>query len=123
MAGESATGTPPASALPAPVCPDFHHAVELIGRRWTGAIVFALDGGPRRFHELAECVTGVSDRLLSQRLRELEIEGIVARSVTSEPALSVSYALTEKGKGLRPALTELQAWARGWKAERTSRSA
>jgi DNA-binding HxlR family transcriptional regulator len=96
------------------VCPDFHGAVELIGRRWTGAIVFALDDGPLRFRQLADCVTGVSDRLLSQRLRELEEEGIVERAVQNGAPVHVSYSLTPKGAALRPALAELRSWAKRW---------
>jgi DNA-binding HxlR family transcriptional regulator len=106
------------AAVPPPVCPDFHHAVELIGRRWTGAILYALEPGPLRFHELSECVEGVSDRLLSQRLRELESEEIVERSVEPGAPVRVTYSLTEKGDGLRPTIVELRVWARQWKVHR-----
>src|SRR4051794_41919328 len=61
------------------VCPHFHHAIELIGKRWTGAIVCALTERPMRYGELGKAVPGLSDRLLSQRLRELEEEGLVER--------------------------------------------
>jgi DNA-binding HxlR family transcriptional regulator len=101
----------------ASVCPHFHHAVELVGRRWAGAILWALSERPHYFAELSLAVPGMSDRLLSQRLRELEGEGLVARTVEdgngSRPR--VSYALTEKGQALRPTLEELKRWAGDWK--------
>jgi DNA-binding HxlR family transcriptional regulator len=97
------------------VCPHFHAAIELIGRRWTGAIVSALGEGPMRFGELARCVPGLSDRLLSRRLRELERAGVVAREVEGGSPVRVSYSLTEKGDELGPAMSELRAWARRWK--------
>src|SRR3954463_5385230 len=97
------------------VCPLFHAAIELIGKRWTGAIISALTEGPMRFGELAKAVPGLSDRLLSQRLRELEDAGVVERDVEAGTPVKVSYSLTEKGDDLRPAISELSAWARRWK--------
>ncbi len=95
-------------------CPRFHHAVELIGRRWTGAIVRTLIGGPRRFNELLSTIPGLSDRLLTERLRELEAEGLVRREVEHGPPISVSYALTESGLKLEPVMQTLAAWAERW---------
>lgn len=97
------------------VCPHFHAAVELIGKRWTGAIVCALTERPMRFGELRKAVPGLSDRLLSQRLRELEGEGVVAREVEAGTPVRVTYSLTEKGGDLTPAIRELRAWGRKWK--------
>jgi DNA-binding HxlR family transcriptional regulator len=99
------------------VCPDFHAAIELIGKRWTGAIVSALSDGPLRFGELVKAVPGLSDRLLSRRLRELELAGVVERVVEPGTPVRVSYSLTEKGADLEPALAELRAWARRWKSK------
>jgi DNA-binding HxlR family transcriptional regulator len=98
------------------VCPDFHAAIELIGKRWTGAIVSALGDGPMRFGELGKAVPGLSDRLLSQRLRELEDAGVVERAVEPGTPVKVSYSLSEKGADLGPAMSELRAWARRWKS-------
>ena len=98
------------------VCPDFHAAIELIGRRWSGAIVSALTDGPMRFGELAKAIPGLSDRLLSQRLRELETAGVVERTVEPGTPVKVSYSLSEKGADLRPAIVELREWARRWKS-------
>jgi DNA-binding HxlR family transcriptional regulator len=97
------------------VCPHFHAAIELIGKRWTGAIVCALTEQPMRFGELAKAVPGLSDRLLSQRLRELEDEGVVEREVEPGSPVRVTYSLTEKGAELGPAIGELRSWARRWK--------
>jgi DNA-binding HxlR family transcriptional regulator len=96
------------------VCPDFHAAVELIGKRWTGAILCALTEGPHFFAELSFAIPGLSDRLLSRRLRELEGEGLVERSVHVGGPARVSYSLTEKGRALEPAIHELRAWAQRW---------
>jgi DNA-binding HxlR family transcriptional regulator len=96
------------------VCPHFHAAIELIGRRWTGAILIALTDGPLRFGELGKAVPGLSDRLLSQRLRELEEEGLVERTVEPDAPVRVTYELTTKGAELRPAINEVRDWARRW---------
>lgn len=95
-------------------CPRYHHAVELIGRRWTGAIVRVLLQGPRRFSEIAAAVPGLSERLLSQRLRELETEGLVVRRVIPGPPVGVEYALTDAGHELEAVVTAVAAWAHRW---------
>jgi len=97
------------------VCPHFHHAIELIGKRWTGAIVCALTERPMRYAELGKAVPGLSDRLLSQRLRELEEEGLVEREVEAGTPVRVTYSLTEAGQQLDPVFSELKVWARRWK--------
>ncbi len=96
------------------VCPHFHAAIELIGKRWTGAILSSLNEGPLRFGELSRAVPGVSDRLLSTRLRELEEEGLVERDVETGAPVKVTYSLTEKGADLGPVIGELKRWARRW---------
>jgi DNA-binding HxlR family transcriptional regulator len=98
------------------VCPHFHAAIELIGKRWTGAIVCALTEGPMRFGELGKAVPGLSDRLLSQRLRELEGEGLVEREVEAGTPVRVTYSLTAIGEQLGPAIGELRSWAKLWKS-------
>ncbi|HET8593015.1 MAG TPA: helix-turn-helix domain-containing protein [Solirubrobacterales bacterium] len=99
---------------PRQVCPHFHCAVELIGRRWTGAILYALTDGPLHFAELKEAVPGMSDRLLSCRLKELEEADLVSREVLPGNRVRVSYELTEKGRSLEPVMGELRDWARHW---------
>ena len=103
------------------VCPHFHAAIELIGKRWTGAIICALTEGPLRFAELTRAVPGLSDRLLSQRLRELELEDLVEREVESGTPVRVTYSLTEKGAELGPAIGELKQWAKTLAPDRLAR--
>ena len=95
-------------------CPLYHEAVELVGRRWTGAILRVLMDGPLRFSQIAQAVPELSDRLLSERMKELEGRGIVQRRVLSGPPVRVEYALSEMGHELEPALSELQRWAKRW---------
>ncbi len=99
---------------PAAFCPYYHHAVELIGRRWTGAIVRALLSDVRRFSDLTEAIPGLSDRMLSERLKELEAEGIVARLVHAEKPVRVEYLLTQKGRALGGVVEAMSAWAETW---------
>src|SRR5919206_4922258 len=95
-------------------CQLYHRAVELIGKRWTGAIVLVLLDGPLRFSEIRHLVPDLSDRLLSERLKELEAEGIVERRVLDGAPVRVEYSLTEKGRALEPTVTALKSWARDW---------
>jgi DNA-binding HxlR family transcriptional regulator len=96
-------------------CPCYHEAIELLGKRWTGAIVrVLLHRSPLRFSELAQAVPQLSDRLLSERLKELEARGIVVRTATDGPSARVAYALTPMGRELEPALARLEAWAQRW---------
>jgi DNA-binding HxlR family transcriptional regulator len=104
----------PKGGLPEEVCPHFHAAIELIGKRWTGAIVCALTERPMRFGEMRRVVPGLSDRLLSQRLRELEDEGLVQRDVEAGTPVRVTYSLTVRGEELGPAIHEIRVWANRW---------
>ena len=95
-------------------CVSFQTAIELIGKRWNGAILAVrLDGG-RRFSELVTTVPGLSERLLAERLRELERRGILVRRVLPGPPLGVEYELTQAGRELAPAVEVVTAWARKW---------
>jgi DNA-binding HxlR family transcriptional regulator len=99
-------------------CPYYHEAIELIGKRWTGAIVVVLlDAGPMRFSEIASAVPELSDRLLSERMKELEARGVVERRVLDGPPVRVEYRLTAMGRELEPALSQLKAWAQQWLRE------
>ncbi len=95
-------------------CSLYHQANELVGKRWTGAIVAVLLEGPARFGEIRDCVPDLSDRLLSERLKELEAEGIVERQVLDGNPPRVQYLLTRKGMELEPAVDSLKSWARSW---------
>jgi DNA-binding HxlR family transcriptional regulator len=113
-AGPSRAAATEAAGKAASVCPYFHEAVELVGKRWTGAIVNALLPGPLRFSALSQAVPQISDRLLSMRLKELETFGIVARRVHEGAPVRVEYELTEKGRALEPTVRALGTWAREW---------
>ena len=113
-AKRSASSARQASEGESKVCLRFHHAVELIGRRWSGAIISVMLGGPRGFNEMVAAVPGLSDRLLTERLRELEAEGLVRRTVMPGPPVRVSYELTEAGESLKPVIESLGRWADRW---------
>jgi DNA-binding HxlR family transcriptional regulator len=95
-------------------CPRFQYTLELIGRRWVGTILRTLLGAPRRFNEILGAIPGLSDRLLTERLRELEAEGIVARVVHGERPVRVTYELTSCGQSLEPVIRSVADWAEAW---------
>ena len=95
-------------------CPRYHDAVELIGRRWTGAILRAMLAGRSRYAEIRNAVPALSDTLLSQRLDELEREGLVVRTVVASSPVRVEYHLTPKGQALEQAVAAIAAWAEEW---------
>jgi DNA-binding HxlR family transcriptional regulator len=97
-----------------PVCNRFHQAVELIGGRWTGALIQALLRGKARYAALKAAIPDITDRMLSERLRFLETEGVVTRHVLPESPVRVEYELTDKGRSLETALTEIGNWANRW---------
>jgi DNA-binding HxlR family transcriptional regulator len=104
-------------AMQRALCARFHAAVELVGRRWTGAVIQLLLDGRMRYAELRGAIPDISDRMLSERLRELESEGIVARIVVPETPVRVEYELTEKGRALEHALSAVGKWAERWVSE------
>jgi DNA-binding HxlR family transcriptional regulator len=117
MVAGSATETRPGKASAGdrkPCCSLTHRAIELVGKRWTGAILIVLLDGPLRFSEVKQLVPELSDRLLSERLKELEAEGIVERSVIDDMPVRVEYSLTDKGRALEPAVRALKSWAHAW---------
>ena len=102
------------AAHPRPLCSKFHRASELIGRRWTGAIIFVLLKARCRFAALREAIPDITDRMLSERLQELEQEGIVERTVLPEAPVRVEYELTRKGRALATAVDAIAHWADKW---------
>jgi DNA-binding HxlR family transcriptional regulator len=102
------------NAPPSELCPKFHEAVELIGRRWSGAVIRLLMDGRLRYSDLRDTVPDISDRMLSERLKELEAAGIVRRIVTPQTPVRVEYELTEKGHALEAPLRSLGEWASVW---------
>ncbi len=96
------------------LCTPFHHAIELIGRRWTGAIISLLLQTRCRFATLRDAIPEITDRMLSERLQELESEGIVERTVIPETPVRVEYSLTKKGRALAAAVEAISDWAHKW---------
>jgi DNA-binding HxlR family transcriptional regulator len=104
------------------VCTSFHKAIELIGRRWTGAIIFVLMRSRSRFAEIRAAIPDITDRMLSERLQELEQEGILERTVVPETPVRVEYALTKKGRALVPVVDALIEWSHKWVGQKKVRS-
>ena len=104
------------------LCPKFHYAVELIGKRWTGAIINVLlqsesshlEQEGTRFHDIRSAIPELSDRMLSERLKELEVAELVIREVYPETPVRVEYRLTKKGKSLKPMMSTISDWAQEW---------
>lgn len=95
-------------------CPRYQRAVEIVGRRWSGAILRAMLRGASRFGEIQEAIPDLSNRMLSERLREFEAEGIVERVVVPERPVRVEYRLTEKGRSLNDVVEALSRWSQDW---------
>ena len=98
------------------LCTNFHRASELIGRRWSGAIIYVLLKSRCRFATLREAIPDITDRMLSERLQELEHCGIVERTVIPETPVRVEYSLTKKGRALMPVVNSIAEWAEKWSA-------
>ena len=98
------------------LCTKFHQASELIGRRWTGAILFLLLKQKCRFATLRDAIPDITDRMLSDRLQELEREAVVERTVVPETPVRVEYSLTKKGRALTDAMDAIATWAEKWMA-------
>ena len=106
----------------AALCARFHKAIELIGRRWSGAIIQMLFRRPARFAELRGVIPDITDRMLSERLQELEEEGLLVRTVIPETPVRVEYQLSAKGRALEPAMGAIGKWAEHWLTELPSLS-
>jgi DNA-binding HxlR family transcriptional regulator len=96
------------------LCPKFEQAFELLGKRWTGLIIRVLLTGPKRFKDISDHIPSMSDRMLSERFKELEAAGIITRNVYPETPVRIEYELTDRGKGLESVMDELQIWAHKW---------
>jgi|ERR1700710_2313155 DNA-binding HxlR family transcriptional regulator len=95
-------------------CPRYHHAVELIGRRWAGVILRELLRGATRFSELSDAIPDVTDKLLAERLKTFVAEGLVERQVHPETPVRIEYRLTDMGRDLEKAVGEISVWAERW---------
>ena len=99
---------------PPELCAKFHRSIELIGRRWTGAIIYLLLRSRCRFATLRDSIPDITDRMLSERLQELEQEGIIDRTVIPDTPVRVEYALTRKGRALTEAMDAIAEWSAKW---------
>jgi DNA-binding HxlR family transcriptional regulator len=95
-------------------CPQYHHAMEIIGKKWMGSILRVLMHGTHRYNEILLAIPGISDRLLTERLRDLEAEGLVVRHIASTSPVRVEYELTEAGRELDLAVRVISMWAVKW---------
>ncbi|AGF58035.1 MULTISPECIES: winged helix-turn-helix transcriptional regulator [Clostridium] len=96
------------------MCPRFENAFELLGKRWTGLIIRTLLNGQNRFSDITDAIPNMSARMLTERFKELEKEGIIVRRVYPETPVRIEYELTEKGKELQLVMDEVQKWAEKW---------
>ncbi|WP_121610897.1 winged helix-turn-helix transcriptional regulator [Mesobacillus foraminis] len=95
------------------ICPRFEKAMSLMSQRWTGLVIYQLLPGPKRFCTL-ESSMGISGRVLSERLKDLETQGIVKREVYPETPVRIEYSLTDKGLALEPIMKEIEKWSQTW---------
>lgn len=95
------------------LCPKFEEAMSMLSKRWTGLIIYQLLSGQQRFCNI-ESAIGISGRLLSERLKELEKLGIVKREIYPETPVRIEYSLTEKGRALEPLMREIEKWSETW---------
>jgi|SRR5690625_1475274 len=96
------------------ICPKFEQSFQILGKKWNGLIIDVLLEGPKRFKDISGCICDVSDRVLTERLKELEQEGIVERTICEETNMRSGYALTEKGADLNKVMNEIQTWSNKW---------
>ncbi|MBI6872258.1 winged helix-turn-helix transcriptional regulator [Clostridium aciditolerans] len=96
------------------LCPRFESAFELLGKRWTGLIIRSLLNGAKRFSDIQEIIPNLSARMLTERFKELEEQGIITRKVYPEMPVRIEYELTEKGRDLEKSMDEIQKWAEKW---------
>ncbi|GAB6929821.1 helix-turn-helix domain-containing protein [Paenibacillus sp. JCM 10914] len=96
------------------MCPRFESAFSFLGKRWNGLIIQTLMSGPKRFKDISNLIPSMSDKMLSERMKDLECEGILSRHVYPETPVRIEYELTEKGKALQPVMEQVSAWAEHW---------
>ncbi len=96
------------------MCPRYEAAADLLGKKWTGRIIRVLLGGPKRFKDMKEQIPEMSDKMLTDRMKELETLGIVNRHVYPEMPVRIEYELTDKGRDLQPVIESIQAWGEQW---------
>jgi len=96
------------------LCPRFEAAFEILGKRWTGLIIRTLLSGSKRFSDMQKIIPSLSARMLTERFKELEEQGIIVRDVYPEMPVRIEYSLTNKGRDLEKTMDEIQKWAEKW---------
>ncbi|WP_100406092.1 winged helix-turn-helix transcriptional regulator [Bacillus solitudinis] len=96
------------------MCPKYEHAMELLGKKWNGLIIRVLLDGPKRFKEIKSQIPEMSDRILTERVKELENSHIIERTVYPEKPVRIEYSLTEKGLALESVIESIQSWSEHW---------
>ncbi|RUS45932.1 helix-turn-helix domain-containing protein [Cohnella sp. AR92] len=96
------------------MCSKYESAAELLGKKWTGLIIRVMMGGPKRFKEIKEQIPDMSDKMLTDRMKELESHGVVKRTVYPEMPVRIEYELTDKGRDLEGVTNSIQAWGEKW---------
>lgn len=96
------------------MCPKYESAIDLLGKKWTGLIIRVLLGGPRRFKDIKEQIPDMSDKILTERMKELELLGVLQRHVYAETPVRIEYDLTPKGKALENVIESIQTWGESW---------
>jgi DNA-binding HxlR family transcriptional regulator len=96
------------------MCPKYESATEMLGKKWTGLIIRVMLGGPKRFKEIKEQIPDMSDKMLTDRMKELESLGILTRTVYPEMPVRIEYELTEKGRNLEEVIESIQNWGESW---------
>ena len=96
------------------MCPRFETAFSFLGKRWNGLIIQTLMSGPKRFKDISGLIPSMSDKMLSERMKDLEGEGILVRHVYPETPVRIEYELTDKGRALQPVMQQIQSWAESW---------
>ena len=89
------------------ICPKFEKAISLLSQRWTALVIYQLLSGPARFGEIQSSI-GISGKVLSDRLKELERQEIIKREVIPETPVIIEYSLTEKGHSIEPILRTME---------------
>lgn len=95
------------------ICPKFEKAISLLSQRWTALIIYQLLTGPQRFNEIQTSI-GISGKVLSDRLKDLESQDIIKREVIPETPVIIEYSLTEKGQSMESILREIENWSQAW---------
>ncbi|MCC3379753.1 winged helix-turn-helix transcriptional regulator [Paenibacillus farraposensis] len=96
------------------MCPRFETAFSCLGKRWNGLIIQSMMSGPKRFKDISNLIPTMSDKMLSERMKDLENEGILTRHVYPETPVRIEYELTSKGRALQPVMEQIQFWAEEW---------